>query len=167
MIKVTVSGVQILASASAVYSVPWPPQVAALLDALRVSLLEIMTLLRVSCASPMTFYASFTLTLIVFKGLAAAVVIGMAWNAVLRRRKLAAKQSRRAARQRRRSTLSVVAANITETSGTLRSGLDWWKVFQVLAMYLLLAYPVRLPLRRKAALLRLMSIVNMMMRDRE
>ena len=59
---------QILASANTSMSIPWPQMFSEFLNLLKVALLDLLTLTRTGCATPMSFYANLMVTLFAFAG---------------------------------------------------------------------------------------------------
>ena len=55
---------QIIASASTAYSIPWPPSFNSLLSTLRIFLVDVVSITRTNCAQPMTYYGSLMTLLI-------------------------------------------------------------------------------------------------------
>ena len=55
---------QIVASASSAYSIPWPPSFNSLLSTLRVFLVDVVSITRTNCAQPMNYYGSLMTVLI-------------------------------------------------------------------------------------------------------
>ena len=55
---------QIIASASTAYSIPWPPSFNRLLSTLRIFLVDVVSITRTNCAQPMTYYGSLMTLLI-------------------------------------------------------------------------------------------------------
>lgn len=49
------------------------------MNAMKVAMLDVLTLTRASCAAPMTFYDSFAATMGLFVGLSVAGIFGLAW----------------------------------------------------------------------------------------
>ena len=49
---------QIIASASTAYSIPWPPSFNSLLSVLRIFLVDVVSITRTNCAQPMDYYGS-------------------------------------------------------------------------------------------------------------
>ena len=56
--------VQIIASASTVYDIPWPPQFMSFISTMRVFLIDIVSITKANCAQPMNYYASMMLVLV-------------------------------------------------------------------------------------------------------
>ena len=64
--------IQIIASGSAVYAIPWPPGFLSFISALRIFLVDVISITKANCAQPMTYYASLTIVLV---GLKIALVL--------------------------------------------------------------------------------------------
>ena len=93
---------KIIASASNVYAIPWPPAFQSLLSALRVFLVDIVSITRTNCAQPMNYYSSMLLVLLGVKGVLALLLLGpWLWN-VLQRSSLGVMQRLREHRIQRR-----------------------------------------------------------------
>ena len=58
------SWLQIIASASSAYSIPWPPSFNSLLSTLRIFLVDVVSITRTNCAQPMNYYGSLMTVLI-------------------------------------------------------------------------------------------------------
>ena len=58
------TGWQIIASASAVYDIPWPPVFMSFASVLRVFLVDIISITKANCAQPMNYYASMMILLV-------------------------------------------------------------------------------------------------------
>lgn len=58
---------QIVASGSTAYSIPWPPSFQRTLDAMKVFLVDIISLTRANCAQPMNYYDSMVVMLVGLK----------------------------------------------------------------------------------------------------
>ena len=46
------------------YAIPWPPAFQSLLSALRVFLVDVVSITRTNCAQPMNYYASMVVVLV-------------------------------------------------------------------------------------------------------
>ena len=55
-LKLGVSMFQVLASASSAYDIPWPPQFLHFLDGMRVFLVDVVSVSRISCAQVALLY---------------------------------------------------------------------------------------------------------------
>ena len=75
VMKLGVSMVQIIASGSTAYAIPWPASFQAFLNGLRVFLVDVISLTRASCAQPMTYFSSLVVVLVGFKILLALVLL--------------------------------------------------------------------------------------------
>jgi hypothetical protein len=75
MVKVGVTMAQIVASANSAYNIPWPSSFASLLDVLKLFLIDVISLTKADCASPVMFYKTLLITLLGFKGILALAVV--------------------------------------------------------------------------------------------
>lgn len=75
-LKVLLSMGQIIASGNTVYAIPWPPLFRGFLNGMRVFLIEIVSLTRANCTQPLSFYTGMVATLVVFKVVLVAIVVG-------------------------------------------------------------------------------------------
>jgi hypothetical protein len=74
MMKVGVSMVQIIAAANSAYSIPWPSSFAALQNVLKLFLIDVISLSKADCASPVMYYKTLLITLLGFKGIIFAAI---------------------------------------------------------------------------------------------
>lgn len=78
--KVVVSFLQVVGSANTAFRITWPEAFEETMNSFKVAMLDILTLTRASCAAPMSFYDSFTVTLVLFIGFSVAGIVGMTWH---------------------------------------------------------------------------------------
>ena len=72
---------QIIASASTVYDIPWPPQFMSFISTLRVFLVDVVSITKANCAQPMNYYDSLLLVLVGLKVLLVLMLLGpWAWG---------------------------------------------------------------------------------------
>lgn len=76
-LKIVVAAGQVFAAASGSFSVPWPTLFAESLDYMKVFLLDVLTMLRTSCATPTSFYDNFFVTVVAFKVVACVIFFGL------------------------------------------------------------------------------------------
>ena len=147
---------QIIASASAVYDIPWPASFLQLLSALRVFLVDVISITQANCAQPMTFYASLVVILLGLKLALALLLVGpWLWGQLhrgstslsrwLRRRALyrhtaVLETTMQRAGHRRASIIHAIQGSIKGAQSQL-STIDWIKVFKASFMLLFVAYP--------------------------
>jgi hypothetical protein len=74
MMKVGVSMVQIVAAANSAYSIPWPPSFASLQNAMKLFLIDVISLSKADCASPVLYYQTLLITLLGFKAIIIAAI---------------------------------------------------------------------------------------------
>jgi hypothetical protein len=77
MMKVGLTMLQIIASANSAYSIPWPSRFKALLNFARLFLVDIISLTKADCASPVLYYRSLLYTLVGFKFLVLLIAVVM------------------------------------------------------------------------------------------
>ena len=147
---------QIIASASAVYDIPWPPAFLSLISTLRIFLVDVVSLTKANCAQPMTFYASLVVILLGLKLALALLLVGpWLWGQLhrgstslsrwLRRRALyrhtaVLETTMQRAGHRRASIIHAIQGSIKGAQSQL-STIDWIKVFKASFMLLFVAYP--------------------------
>lgn len=158
--KVYASGLQILAGASSVFTIPWPSQVAWILDQTRVVMLDMLSITRAGCASDISFYTSFTIMMVGFIGTGMLVTVVVAWRLGLQTRKEEARvlavlqeqssdlarlgptaRTQRGKRTRMSGTASSRTLTIKYTAQAMRYQLDWWALFKRIFLFLMLCYP--------------------------
>ena len=87
LLKLGLSMLQIIASASTAYTIPWPPAFTSFLSVLRVFLVDVVSITRTNCAQPLDYYASMTVVLVGVKVLLLLLLAGPAiWVRCRRRR---------------------------------------------------------------------------------
>ena len=55
-VKIGVSMVQIIASANSTYDIPWPQNFGSYINGMKVFLVDVISLTKANCASPMSYY---------------------------------------------------------------------------------------------------------------
>lgn len=147
---------QVLASANTSMSIPWPDVFATFLNTLKVAMLDLLTLTRTGCATPLNFYDNLLITLCLFAGGSAfGFVVLVVMDARQRRAdaELHAQASAAAARmasptapkagvgrQARQSVVQSAVEMAAEIPASMR-GMRWGRVFKSLALFWTLCYP--------------------------
>ncbi len=72
VIKVGISMMQILASASSAYNIPWPSVFLQFLNILKLFLIDVISITRANCAQPMTYFQSMATLLF---GIKVAIIV--------------------------------------------------------------------------------------------
>jgi positive regulator of sigma E activity len=78
IIKVGISMMQVLASASSAYSIPWPDTFLQFLNILKLFLIDVISITRANCAQPMTYFQSMVALLVGIK-IAVILLVGAPW----------------------------------------------------------------------------------------
>ena len=146
--------VQIIASGSTVYDIPWPPEFMSLISTLRVFLVDVISITKANCARPMNYYDSMLVVLIGTKLVLALLLLGpWAWqrlkrsplNVVVRanersvRKRVSVLEDGMAGR-RRASIAREIQQSLAQTQRDV-AAVDWMKVFRTSFMVLFVAYP--------------------------
>ena len=158
---------QILASANTAYSIPWPSAFQSFLSVMEVFLVDVISVFRANCATPMTYYDSLVVVLVSFKILLFCVVAGPALyirlstlvtssvgHVVRRASRLVSLRPNAATPREPESVLAVrqhphgprrrrTTMLIESTRATVRAvaSLDWTKVLRVSFVLLFVAHP--------------------------
>ena len=138
------------------YDIPWPSTFLRYLSALRVFLVDVISITQANCAQPMTYYASLVVVLLGLK-LALALLLVGPWllgqlyrgstslSHWLRRRALyrhtvALEATMHSAGRRRASVVHAIQGSLTAAQHQI-AAIDWVKVFKASFMLLFVAYP--------------------------
>ena len=137
-------GLQIIASASSVYAVPWPPSFLSFMSSLRVFLIDIISITKANCAQPMNYYTSLVIVLLGMK-LILALLLVVPWIFLNAQRVYRRFRRRRTVRHdvtdSAREAQTRSATTPSRTTSTQESSSSWLKVFKASFMLLFVAYP--------------------------
>ena len=157
MLKLGLSMLQIIASGSSVYSVPWPPLFQQFISSLRVCLVDGISLTKANCTHTLTFYDRMVIVFVALK-VALVLLLGvpLLWKRLcgssrfdvvncIRARSINARlsaleESLRQQGRRRSSATRAMQARLTALHSDWAE-VDWVKVFKSSFMLLFVAYP--------------------------
>ena len=147
-----VIGVQIIASGSNVYAIPWPPSFLQFMSSLRVFLVDVISITKANCAAPMDYYSSLLVLLLGLKIVLLALAVGPLLARVVmskrmggcwrRRRQHQQQQQRRGSSTRRASAMARDIQPVNGAGSSTGTSTDWViKVFRASFVLLFVAYP--------------------------
>ena len=147
-------GLQIIASGSSVYDIPWPPQFMAFISTLRLFLVDVISITKANCARPMNYYDSMMVVLVGTKLVLLLLLLGPWLWSRLRRSRLGLLRRHVERRvQKRVSAIedgmrgrhrASIAREIQQSLGKVQHdavSIDWMKVFRTSFMVLFVSYP--------------------------
>ena len=145
---------QIIASGSSVYAIPWPPSFLQFMSSLRVFMVDVISITKANCAAPMDYYNSLLVLLLGLKIVLLALALGpLLASAVMSKKVRGCWRRRRQERQqqrqercggatRRASAMTRDIQPVTGAGSTAGSSTDWVvKVFRASFVLLFVAYP--------------------------
>ena len=146
---------QIIASASAVYDIPWPPAFLSFISMLRLFLADIISITKAECSQPMNYYTALLVVLMGLK-IALALLVIVPWlfgklqqsslgiGLRIRQRRITKQlnqlQQTLVATRNQASVVKELQRNMSSVERRAKS-LDWTKVFKATFMLLFIAYP--------------------------
>ena len=160
LLKLGLSMMQIVASGSTVYDVPWPPAFHQFISSLRVFLVDLISITKASCTHSLTFYDSMVVVFVALK-LALVLLLGLPyiWGKLFRsvgnvrvvrrlrarsiQRRLSIMEDRMQQQgQRRGSAARELQRQLAAMHNDSEwASVDWIKVFKSSFMLLFVAYP--------------------------
>ena len=145
---------QIIASGSTVYDIPWPPQFMSFISTLRLFLIDVVSITKANCARPMTYYDSMMVVLVGTKLVLVLLLLGPWLWGRLRRSRLPvlSRHTDRSVqklvsvmedgmRGRRRASIAREIQQSLEKVQHDAVSIDWVKVFRTSFMVLFVSYP--------------------------
>ena len=90
VMKIGLAMLQIVGNANTAFAAPWPSQFVELATGMKVFMLELLTLTRTSCTTPVTFYTAFNVNVVGLTVVSAVVAAGAFVSSRYRRQRLSA-----------------------------------------------------------------------------
>jgi len=90
--KIGLAMLQIIGNANTAFSAPWPASFVTFANAMKVFMLELLALTRTSCATPVTFYTSFSFNVFGMTAVSLLIAIGVIGAARVRKASWSASQ---------------------------------------------------------------------------